>query len=105
MKVVIKHPGKIGEHADIPNNLEDLQALVGGYIEIVHVNADMVAIVNEEGKLKKLPKNCCGLVGTIVFAGTDDQGELTDIDPDYAEVLTDGFVPMMGGTCFVKGED
>lgn len=105
MKVIIKHPGKIGEHADIPNELEALQAAVGGYIEIVHINADLVAIVNEEGKLKKLPKNCCGLVGTIVFAGTDDQGELTDIDPDYAEVMTDGFVPMMGGTCFVKGED
>ena len=121
MKVVIKKPGQLGEHADIPNELKDLQAAVGGYIEIVHCNADLVAIVNKEGKLKKpdlvaivneegklkqLPKNCCGLVGTIIFAGMDETtGDLTDIDPNFADMITDGYAPMMGGTCFVKGED
>lgn len=41
-----------------PNNgktfeLEEAQAKVEGYIEIVHLNKDQIMIVNEEGKLNK----------------------------------------------------
>lgn len=41
--------------------LKELQTIVGGYIEIVHLNAgdlpDAVLVCNEEGKLNKLPEN------------------------------------------------
>ena len=37
--------------------LEELQAIVGGYIECVYLNDGMTMVVNEEGKLKGLPCN------------------------------------------------
>lgn len=40
---------------EIENTLEALQARVGGDIEAVHLNDDLVAICNEDGKLEELP--------------------------------------------------
>lgn len=52
-----------GEKIDItPCNkkmfeLEEAQALVGGYIQIIHVGNDRVMVFDEEGKLKRKPVN------------------------------------------------
>lgn len=45
-----------------PNNgvafdLDELQAFVGGYIEFVHLDDDLIMCINEDGKLKELPRN------------------------------------------------
>lgn len=37
--------------------LEELQAIVGGYIEVINLRDDKVMIINEEGKLMHLPYN------------------------------------------------
>ena len=37
--------------------LKELQSIVGGYIECMYLNDDMMMIVNEEGKIKGLPYN------------------------------------------------
>lgn len=70
MKVIVKRPGEAAELKDIPNTLACLQHEVGGYIETVNISADMVAIVDEEGRVKGKPANILGLVGTIVFVGS-----------------------------------
>jgi len=65
-------PGRSGYLTEIDGSLESMQALVEGPIE--HVNlpwgsagqpmlSSLVAICNEEGTLRKLPKNRWGLVG------------------------------------------
>lgn len=94
MKVIIKEPGKLGYEKDIPNTLEALQAEVGGYIEVVHINALLVAVINEEGRLMGLKENICGLIGTIVLCGEDGE-EFADIDPEQARLLLEGYTPMM----------
>lgn len=38
-------------------NLEELQELVGGYIEVINLSANKALVVNEEGKLHNLPVN------------------------------------------------
>lgn len=38
-------------------SLEELQKIVGGYIEIVNLNEEYIMVVNEEGKLLGLPIN------------------------------------------------
>ena len=38
-------------------SLEELQKIVGGYIEIVNLNEEYIMVVNEEGKLLGLPAN------------------------------------------------
>jgi hypothetical protein len=51
--------------------LEELQALVGGYIEIVRIPGDAgkrVMFVDEEGRLKRLPPNVAAshLAGQLI---------------------------------------
>ena len=68
INVVVKEPGKPAERRTIDNTLEALQQLVGGYIETVTFASDVLAIVNEEGRLLGLPESgVMGLVGTVVF--------------------------------------
>lgn len=58
---VIKTDGSVTEIK--PRNgtdftLEEMQEVVGGYIEVVRsMEMDRIMVVNEEGKLKKLPFN------------------------------------------------
>ena len=37
--------------------LDELQGFVGGYIEIIQLNESQIMVLNEEGKLKRLPMN------------------------------------------------
>ncbi len=37
--------------------LEELQAIVGGYIQIIALSDGRLMVLNEEGKLKNLPPN------------------------------------------------
>lgn len=37
--------------------LKELQAIVGGLIEIVHTRDGRIMVINEEGKLEGLPRN------------------------------------------------
>ena len=58
IRVLVAEPMKPCRVADIPDKLEVMQAMVGGYIEAVTPFTDPVAIVcNEEGKLQDLPYN------------------------------------------------
>lgn len=51
IKVVLLEPGKVARTAEIGTKLEDLQAVVGGYIQAVYPFEEPVCIVcNEEGK-------------------------------------------------------
>ena len=90
MKVIRKEPGKFPEVVDIPNELEDLQKAVGGYIEVWTVTTDLAILCDEEGKLKGEEYNCTLLgedfVGTILLVGLDGP-EFTDVDPHVADLF------------------
>ena len=58
----IIYPNAPKEHTTPKNgtdfSLEELQSIVGGYIEIVHLDDDeFIMVVNEEGRLLGLPSN------------------------------------------------
>lgn len=56
--VIVIAPEKEPEKMKIPDELESMQSIVGGYIEEVFPFEDEVAVVcNEEGKLNDLPLN------------------------------------------------
>ena len=58
MKVLVVEPGKAPEVREIGSELEAMQKVVGGYIEAAYPFQDAVAvIVNEEGKINRLPMN------------------------------------------------
>ena len=43
-------PGKVPETVTIPNTLDAMQRVVGGFLEIIQLN-DVCLVCNEEGKL------------------------------------------------------
>ena len=74
MKVIIKHPHeRIGHYAEIPNDLKALQQAVDGHIETVYLDEGVILIVNDEGKLRGLPRSFQTrfdtIVGTAVLCG------------------------------------
>ncbi|MBR2531898.1 MAG: DUF3846 domain-containing protein [Lachnospiraceae bacterium] len=71
MTVLMVEPDRYPRQTQIGTELEDLQAAVGGYIEVIYPFDDPVGLVmNEEGKLNGMPLN---------RALRDDQGELYDV--------------------------
>ena len=57
---IIKTDGS--KHVIAPKNgkkfeLEELQAFVGGFIQVIHLSKNKLLVVNEEGKLHNLPMN------------------------------------------------
>ena len=71
MKAIIVEPDARPRVADIQSDLESLQEIVAGDIQVVYPFDDTVGIIcNEEGKLLGLPLN---------RALRDDNGEIFDI--------------------------
>nr|WP_235255036.1 DUF5688 family protein [Fournierella massiliensis] len=69
--VLMVNPGERPYEMQVGTELEDLQAVVGGSIEVAYPFDDNVGLImNEEGKLEGLPLN---------RALRDDQGEVYDI--------------------------
>lgn len=87
MIVLKKDPGQLPEMVEIENDLHSLQEAVGGYIEPVrsYVFQDGIFIVNEEGLINDMPKNCATeghiFFGPVLFLGTDGE-EFTDAPED-----------------------
>lgn len=88
MRVYIKEPGEILREAEIENTLEELQRIVGGYIEAVtFIPFRVVMIVNEEGKIHDLKPNFKMhggdvICGTAIFCGVDGDN-FADITVSY----------------------
>ena len=57
IKVMLYEVGKRGRVVEIGNDLKSMQELVGGYIEVVPLEDDLVVVCDEEGILKYLPIN------------------------------------------------
>lgn len=58
MKILVIEPEKHPEEREISGSLEEMQKLVGGYIQAIYPFEDEVALVcNNEGKLQGLPLN------------------------------------------------
>ena len=102
IQVVIVEPQKAPYKKTIPNTLEAMNDIVGGYIEIVRMNtktksgAELIIIVNEEGKLIQLPfnRNIVGfdiLAGTFFISAANKQGDNVSIDDLTANRLIKQF--------------
>ena len=71
MRILKIEPEHHPERADIPDTLEAMQEVVGGYVQAVYPFEEPVALIcNEEGKLNGLPLN---------RALWDEDGTLYDI--------------------------
>lgn len=90
IRVLYKQPGRMVRPMLIQNDLKRFQALVGGYIEPVNVLKDVVMIVNEEGKLKKMEPNFLYgfdmIVGPAIFCRAE-RDKLVSLTEDQMEAV------------------
>lgn len=95
MKVIVKEVHKQPEVREVKNDLAELQELVGGYIEVVRVDNDVLLICNEEGKLQGLQPNFSighdTIVGTAVFVGFDGKEDFASLDDMQMLMIMDKF--------------
>lgn len=94
MKIIVVEPVKPAYLKEIRNTLQDMQKVVGGYIEPFNYSDDgCVYIVNEEGQLLNLP--CNRIVGAQIIRGTfficrddaDNESFASVTDEDTAKYL------------------
>lgn len=77
IKVIVKEVDGAPEYRTIPNTLKAFQELVGGSIEAVALDENVLMIVNEDGIPLALPYNCeiggHHVYGTFVLCGVDGE--------------------------------
>ena len=89
MNIVIKRVGKNPEVKEINGELNEMQEIVGGYIQAFNVTDNILCVCNEEGKLKGLlPNFVCNhdiICGDVFFcvAGEEDFESLNNEQIEY----------------------
>lgn len=89
IKVLKVEPDKAPELIEMKNDLEAMQAIVGGYIEVMPIADDVAIVCNEEGKMNGLELNrplyhegemYDIIAGTFFIAGDDwESGEFVSL--------------------------
>ena len=92
IRILVVEPNKKAYLQDVPNELKNLQVVVGGYLESVTIDSRLVLFCNEDGLSLGLPKNravnidrqksVIPLVGTYFFVAHDGNGELVSLSDD-----------------------
>ena len=101
MNVLMVEPGKAPYETQIGDDLQSMQAVVGGYIQAVYPYEEPVALIcNEDGKMNGLPLNRAlrdsdGAVYDIIagnfFIAGLGQNDFTDLPHDLAEQFAEQF--------------
>lgn len=103
MKVLVLS-GSIIEEREIKNTLEDLQEIVGGYIEIPYLSRDfnenkIDIIINEEGKfieglepsiaiIQKETNSILDIIyGNCIFASHDQEGNTIELNEEQKQIV------------------
>ncbi|MEF9920057.1 MAG: DUF3846 domain-containing protein [Erysipelotrichaceae bacterium] len=94
IKVVIIPPNKRPFVTTIDNQLEELQRVVGGYIELVALDDELDLFINEEGRLINLEPN--RMVGNDVLVGifliaSHDEDRTTSLSEEQIEKVLERF--------------
>ena len=95
MKAIIKEVGQKPRIDDIKNDLETIKSLIGGYVEVLRMEENILLICNEEGKLNGLPPNFSTgydiIAGTAVFVSFDGKEDFTGLSDTQMLLIMDKF--------------
>ena len=99
MKVLYVEVGKRPEVIEIDGNLDELQRLVGGYVEQVVLDEESSILCDEDGYRKESPTNriilhngkyVCELVGNFLIVGTNEI-EICSLSDSQLETYKESF--------------
>lgn len=93
MRILFREPSNQPlKMMEVENELEPIQKLIGGYLQMIPIGHEVVCILDEEGRLKELGNNFYhdiygGIVGNVLFCsmGDGDFDSLTDEQIEYVE--------------------
>ena len=93
-----------GYLADIENTLEEFQSIVAGNIEVIRISDDVLAVLNECGKINglkpsrlwKVNDNLDIIHGNIVCVRSDNDGNFVSIQNEDIAVINECFVAIKG---------
>lgn len=98
--VIKKRVGEEPKVSVIENSLEAIQKFVGGYYEVIGIeapNGKCYLHCNEDAIVENLPKNFAFvniggyIYGDIFFAQADNEGELISMSPENIDFLMSRF--------------
>ena len=101
MRILIVEPNKVAYEAEIGGSLENMQKLVGGYIQAVYPYEEPVALIcNEEGIMEGLPLNRAVrdkngkidniIMGTFFICGLSETN-FASLTPEHMEKFKEKF--------------
>ena len=101
IRAIIKRPDEeIGHVTNISPRLENLQNIVGGYIETVTLYSGWTIICNEEGRIRDLPYNCTidnvDFYGEIIAIGVSGD-DFTDLPLEITRKVWSEMIEMING--------
>ena len=84
LRAIVKRPDElVGHMTNVSDRLETMQKTVGGWIETVTLDRQVVIVCNEEGRIRGMQPNpylSYDFVGDWFLCGRDGE-EFTDIPP------------------------
>jgi hypothetical protein len=103
IRVLKIEPGKMPYVKEMANDLEGIQAEVGGLFECVYLEDGCIAVVNEEGKLNGMELNRRSgndiIAGPFFICGDSEEGEFVSLTDAECEKYMGDFkeVPEFSG--------
>lgn len=96
MRVLMVEPGKKPYVSEIGNDLKSLQKAVGGLIEVVYLEENVLIVCNEEGKCLGLEGNRRVdngdiIAGAFLICGGNDEGDMISLTDEQIEKYSERF--------------
>lgn len=105
IKIVSLEVGSLPKIKEVPNTLDAVQELVGGYLEAVYLPYGIILMANEEGMLMDLPVNFYTVVlnmegkmkptatihGNVFFTSSDTSGEFISLTEEQIDYIISTF--------------
>jgi hypothetical protein len=92
MEVIVKRVGQAPKLETVSNDLESLQSLVGGYIEVVGLSPEILMICNEEGKFNgseaNFPLGHDVIMGDVFFCSSNGE-EFDSLSEESVKLILD----------------
>ena len=89
IKVVVYRVGQEPQVETIEDSLAGMQSVVGGYIETVGIDGDIILVCNEEGKMVGLPANRSLrgdiIVGDCFITAAGEEGDFVSLTDEQVK--------------------